>query len=115
MDDLTKRCIEFHINLILEEFDYKKRKEIGSNSCPCYSSSPCHQMENLNCFLCYCPWYENQKAEGGCELGNILGKGKWFERKGHPVSDKVWDCSNCEYPHKKEVAEKFLRTIFIKE
>jgi Zn-finger protein len=109
MDVFTKKCIEMHVSSILDEFNFGIRKE-HTEKCPCYPTSPCHKMEDLNCFLCYCPWYANQKAEGGCELGNPLGKGKWFERE----FDRIWDCSDCEYPHKREVVEKFLRTPLIK-
>jgi Zn-finger protein len=115
MDDFTRKCIGLHINSILEKFSYENRKKENPEDCPCYAASPCHDITDLNCFLCYCPWYENKKAEGGCEIGNPLGKGKWFEREGHPISNKVWDCSNCEYPHKIEVAEKFLITAFVKK
>ena len=108
MDNFTKRCIDSHIELILEEFSYKKRKELNPDSCPCYSSSPCHETENLNCFLCYCPWYENEKSEGGCKKNNPLEKGKWFERK----DDKIWDCSDCDYPHQEKVIKEMLTNLF---
>jgi Zn-finger protein len=112
MDEFTRRCIESHIKLILEEFDFKKRKELHLDSCPCYSSAPCHTVEGLNCFFCYCPWYDSEKAEGGCKKNNPLGKGKWFGREGNEVSDKIWDCSDCDYPHQEKVIKEALTELF---
>jgi Zn-finger protein len=111
MDDLTKRCIKERIKIILNEFDYKNRKEKHPEECPCYGGNPCHDMEDLNCFLCYCPWYNLEVSEGGCKLNNPLEKGQWFERKGHYISDRIWDCSNCTYPHNKKVIKKELTKL----
>jgi Zn-finger protein len=111
MDRLTEICIENRIEIILKEFSYEKRRAEHPEECPCNGSSPCHQMENLNCFFCYCPWYNLGKPEGGCKKNNPLGKGKWFERES-PISDKIWDCSECIYPHQEEVIKEVLTKLF---
>jgi Zn-finger protein len=112
MDNLTKICIEKRVQIILEEFNYQKRKKEHLEECPCNGSSPCHNIEDLNCFFCYCPWYDLEKLEGGCKKNNPLKKGKWFEREGHSESDRIWDCSNCTYPHEEKVIKDVLTRLF---
>lgn len=114
MDRLTDYSIQQRIKAILEDYDYNKRRLTHPDECPCNSSGPCHD-EELNCFFCYCPWYESEKSEGGCGIGNPLEKGKFLDRRGHPTSDKIWDCSDCNFPHKREVVEKVLRRLFTGE
>ncbi len=112
MNDLLKKVIESRIDLIVIDFNYEKRKKEYPYECPCNSSGKCHEIEDLNCFFCYCPWYNNQSPEGGCKIDNPLGKGKWFERKGHSISDRIWDCSDCIYPHQEKTVREALRKIF---
>jgi Zn-finger protein len=112
MDDLTERCIELRAEVVVEEFEYKKRREEHPYECPCNCSGPCHSLEELNCFFCFCPWYESEKPEGGCKAGNPLRKGHYFSREGNATSDKIWDCSDCIYPHKKEVVKQYLISLF---
>ena len=49
---------------------------------------PCH-FEGQNCDFCYCPFYPCLIRETG---GYLKGK--------------VWSCKNCDFIHKKDVAEK---------
>ncbi len=112
MDELTKKCIEKRIDIILKEFDFEKRRKEYPEECPCNGIGPCHNIEDLNCFFCYCPAYDLSKPEGGCKIGNPQGKGKWFERLGHEVSDRIWDCGECTYPHQKKIIRKYLWRLF---
>jgi len=106
MNSETKRFIDQHIKKIIDEFDFENRKSKNPNECPCYKDKKCHEIENLNCFLCYCPEYDNNKEEGGCKIGS--NKGKWFVSE----NKKIWDCGDCNYPHKKEIFEKYLKKLF---
>ena len=129
----AKKLIEARIKNLLNEFDFAERKEKFQNKCPCYlENKPCHEIpeDKLNCFLCYCPEYntENKKFSvsqtprtqgvrdtrieiGGCNLGNPQGKGKWFHHEALPEG-RIWDCSDCSYPHDKKVAEEYFKKIF---
>ena len=109
MDSSTKNFIENHIKKIVEEFDFENQKKKNPEKCPCYSKEKCHEISELNCFLCYCPEYDNTKKEGGCRRGSE--KGKWLFNEKLPAG-KIWDCSNCSYPHKKEIVEKYLKSVF---
>lgn len=106
MNPKTKEFIERHIQKIINEFDFENQKLKNSKSCPCFVDGKCHEVENLNCFLCFCPEYDNSKEEGGCKRGSL--KGKWFVKR----DKKIWDCSDCDYPHKKETVEKHLKKVF---
>ena len=110
----ARKLIEARIRNLVGEFDFNKRKEKFPNECPCYlENKPCHDIpeENLNCFLCYCPEYNLDLKSGGCKLGNPQGKGKWFHHDSLPEG-RIWDCSDCNYPHNREVAEKYFKKMF---
>ena len=114
MNDLIKKVIEKRIEIILEEFSFKTRKNRNTEECPCYSQNkPCHNLpeSELNCFFCLCPEYDSNNEQGGCRADNPEGKGKWFY---HPElkKGKIWDCSDCTYPHKEENIRKYLSRIF---
>ena len=55
---------------------------------------PCHKNanpENFNCLFCYCPLYA---------LGERCGGNFVYTKTG------IKDCSNCQFPHKRENYEK---------
>ena len=114
MNNLTKVTLEKRISIILKEFSFRVRKNRNKGECPCYlENKPCHGISNkeLNCFFCLCPEYDSDSLIGGCKANNPEGKGKWFEHK-DLEHKKVWDCSECCYPHKKENIKKYLNKIF---
>jgi Zn-finger protein len=112
MNKLIKTMIDFRIEIILKEFNFQNRRYEHLDECPCNGSSPCHDIKDLNCLLCYCPWYDNSNPEGGCKIENPLKKGKWFYREGNEISDKVWDCSDCIYPHQEKIVRETLTKLF---
>jgi len=102
--------IKRHIDFIIEEFSYKNRSRFYKEKCSCYQENkPCHKMKDLNCFFCYCPFYDNSKEEGGCKRNSP--DGKWFHSDKLPKG-KIWDCSDCVYPHKKEIVRAYLEKNF---
>ncbi len=105
-----KKFIEQHINKIIKEFDFENQKLKNSNECICFKENKkCHDISEMNCFFCYCPEYDNSKIEGGCKINSK--NGKWFFADGK----KIWDCGDCEYPHKEEIVRKYLRRLFSAE
>ena len=112
MNSTTRKFIEEHIDKIIKEFRFSVRKIKHSEACLCYSEGKCHPSipdEELNCFLCYCPEYDYSLEEGGCKINNV--NGKWYFDKRLP-KEKIWDCSDCVYPHREEVVKKYLRRLF---
>lgn len=75
---------------------------------------PCHDTDKLqSCTFCYCWLYPCEDETKGKWLisKNRLGKG--LGRKTY--TRKIWDCSNCTYPHNKERIDKiydFLKNNF---
>jgi len=112
MDKNTKDCIEKKVEQILKEFRFSHRSKDHPEECPNYHrQKPCHDIipEELNCFFCLCPEYDNSKEEGGCFMNNP--KGKWFYHPSHQKG-RIWDCSDCNYPHKEENIRKYLKALF---
>lgn len=114
MNSKTKHFINQQIQKILKEFNFQNRKNKYLYECPCYTGKICHNLspEKLNCFLCYCPEYNSELEEGGCKINNP--NGKWFFDEKLPKG-KIWDCSDCDYPHREEIVKKYLRKIYFNE
>lgn len=55
---------------------------------------PCH-FEGQDCTFCFCPFYP-------CLI---------YELGGYLKDERVWSCQNCDFVHKKDVAER-LKYIF---
>jgi len=107
----THEAINKHLQKIFKEFNFLNRKNKYPNECPCYTGKICHNIspEKLNCFLCYCPEYKSELEEGGCKINN--SNGKWLFNEKLPKR-KIWDCSNCDYPHQEEIVKKYLKKLF---
>lgn len=111
MHSQTKEFLKRHIQKILNEFNFLNRQKNHPTECPCYTGKICHNIppEKLNCFLCYCPEYDSKKQEGGCKINNP--NGKWLFSEKLPKG-KIWDCSNCIYPHNEEIVKRYLEKLF---
>lgn len=60
---------------------------------------PCHEIEdieNFNCIFCYCPLYA---------LGKECGGNFSYTKKG------IKNCSQCNFPHKKENYDEVLEKL----
>jgi Zn-finger protein len=90
----------------LSRWSFESRSKTHPKECPCYSGQPCHTGE-VNCFLCFCPEYDLSKEEGGCKR---KGNGKWFFHENLPAG-KIWDCSECEWPHRADNIKKHLKQL----
>ncbi len=114
MNSQTEQFINQQIQKIIKEFNFLNRKQKYPNECPCYTGKICHNIspEKLNCFLCYCPEYNSELEEGGCRINNP--NGKWLFNYKLPKG-KIWDCSDCDYSHRVEIVEKYLKKIFFQK
>jgi len=101
--------INTHIDNIISENRFDIRSKKHPNACPCYKDKPCHNMPELNCFLCYCPNYDTTVKIGGCIINNP--NGKWYYNDLLP-DKKIWDCSDCIHPHSEIVVKKYLTELF---
>jgi len=107
MNKETKKWIERYIEKIIAKFKFENLKESDFEFCPCFKEGKCHELPEMNCFLCYCPNYDNLKDEGGCKINNP--KGKWFDNGN---GARVWDCSECDWPHNEKNVRTILRRLF---
>ena len=107
MHKLAKELIKQRIDILIDEFDFEKRRSSNSEECICYQQNKkCHDLENLNCLFCYCPFYDLSAKEGGCKMNS--SKGKYVGN----CQGKIWDCSDCDFPHKKENVKDILLKLY---
>jgi Zn-finger protein len=100
---LAKKILEKRTNDLVEEYDFEKRKKTHPEECICYKENKkCHDIENLNCFFCFCPNYNMETEEGKCKMS--CQDGKYI----NTMKGKIFDCSACKTFHKKEEVTKYL-------
>lgn len=92
---------------IIKYFDFENMKVKEKDFCPLYEKNKkCHDMENLNCYFCGCPYFRlnNDESEilSYCEINHKNG-GQMKATNGIHQ-----DCTNCTVPHK----VKFIQTNF---
>jgi hypothetical protein len=94
---------------IMEYFDYENMRTKHPDFCPLYASnSKCHDIKNLNCYMCGCPHFrfnddgieikENRVVYSLCTKN--LGKSFESEDAVHQ------DCSSCTLPHKTQFIKR---------
>lgn len=116
--ELGQLNIEFkreNIDQILEQTSFRMRSVTFPEACSCYKRfppAPCHQgVQDFNCLLCACPFYDCSTEEGGCNFNSRLGK--WYNNEKLPKG-RVWDCSSCPAFHTRESVKKYLEKNFDK-
>lgn len=107
MHEFSNDIIEKRIDKIIEEWNFNKRKETNPEECICYQQNkPCHNIENLNCLLCFCPNYDTSVKEGKCRIN--APKRKYIDN----CEGKILDCSDCDFPHKRKNVKDILLKIY---
>jgi len=96
---------------IIEYFDFENMKTEEINFCPLYKDNKkCHDMAELNCYLCSCPNFrfsdkgikkvEKNTQYSFCSINSKEGKQGVYGDSIHQ------DCSQCQVPHHKAYVEK---------
>lgn len=96
---------------IIEYFDYDNMAKNEVDFCPLYvKGKKCHDIEELNCYLCSCPNFRFNdagidKIDGKtrysfCSINSKDGRAGVYGEKIHQ------DCSGCGVPHSKEYVKK---------
>lgn len=67
---------------------------------------PCHDLENMDCRLCYCPFYDYCQKLPTHERRSRGVAGYWLDRSSLGL-EPVWACELCEIPHVRDVAEYY--------
>jgi hypothetical protein len=102
--EIVKRIDTAEAETLIDYFRYENMRERHPGFCPLYAEGKrCHELENLNCYLCGCPHFR-YCDEGIDEIGGKIRyslcaidakEGKTFE------TDTAihQDCSDCPLPH----------------
>ena len=94
---------------ILDYFDYNNMIIRHKDFCLLYKDNKkCHDIENLNCYLCACPYFVfndytpiRNNEYSICKVDSKFSKIFEFEDKKH------CDCSDCIIPHTRQMCDKF--------
>lgn len=103
---------------IIDYFDFDNMREKEEDFCPLYKKNKkCHDMDNLNCYMCACPYFR-------FDDNGIFRDGKNIVKSICSINAKEsstithdgvthLNCSNCLLPHKKSfIAKNFSRDWF---
>lgn len=98
---------------IIDYFDYDNMVKEEIEFCPLYKiGKKCHNMKELNCYLCGCPnfrfndngidIYNGYKVLSKCDInnGSSIGRGGAVHQ----------DCSKCSVPHHRAYVKKHFDT-----
>jgi Zn-finger protein len=79
---------------IIEYFDFDNMKIKEEDFCVLYAKNKkCHDIENLNCYLCACPNFRVDSEKSFCDIDSKDGSKIVTKNFTHQ------DCSNCIVPH----------------
>ncbi len=91
---------------IVDYFDFENMKQKEPDFCPLYAKNKkCHDMQELNCYLCACPYFRFDDEGLFEKNSNIVKSICSIDAKNSSTitHDGVThlNCSNCVIPHKK--------------
>lgn len=100
---------------IIDYFEFDSMCDNEPHFCPLYAThTKCHEMEQLNCYLCACPHFRFDDAglfeESGiinysrCAINAPKGEVAIFGNSAHQ------DCSACTVPHQRSVIVSHFNT-----
>ncbi len=102
---------------IIEYFDFENMKNKEPNFCPLYAQNKkCHDMKELNCYLCACPNFrfddkgiekkEQLTLYSFCAIDSQDGRAGVYGNKIHQ------DCSKCNVPHHTSYVKKHFEYVW---
>lgn len=96
---------------IIDYFDYENMRVKEVDFCPLYAQNKkCHDMDELNCYLCACPNFRFDDNGIRKQEDKILYSFCSFDSKyGEQFIGKDsihQNCSNCRIPHRKRYIKK---------
>ena len=115
---IMQRLTQLSDDEVIEYFRFENMVEHEVDFCPLYAQNKkCHEIENLNCYLCACPYFRFDD-EGLEEVeGKVRYSTCYINAKNamQYVSDDAihLECSNCHIPHSEAYIKKhFSRDWF---
>jgi Zn-finger protein len=90
---------------IIEYFNFDNMVINEPDFCPLYKDNKkCHNIDNLNCYLCGCPNFRLDDKKSTCNIDSKYG-GKIVSKKTGFIHQ---DCSKCTVPHNKLYVKKYF-------
>ena len=91
---------------VIKYFRYENMVKNEIDFCPLYKDNKkCHDIKELNCYLCACPNFRIKQQKSYCDINSIDG-GQKVAKDGyiHQV------CTKCTVPHNEDyIKDKFDR------
>jgi Zn-finger protein len=108
--DIMNRLKDLSDDEVIEYFSWENMCKKEIDFCPLYKDKKkCHDMDELNCYLCACPNFRfddnAQKIKSRCSINSKDGVQKDYSGVVHQ------DCSACTIPHHK----KYIKEIFSRD
>ncbi len=89
---------------IIEYFRYENMVKKEPDFCPLYKNNKkCHNIDDLNCYLCGCPNFRITDTKSYCNINSKYGS-KTIGKDGFEHQD----CSKCLIPHKETFIKKYF-------
>ena len=102
---LVKKLSHLSDAEMIDYFDFDNMVKNEADFCPLYKDNKkCHDIKELNCYLCACPNFRLSETKSTCNInskdgGSIVSKKDAFIHQ---------DCSKCSVPHKKDYVKKYF-------
>jgi len=99
---IVKKLSHLSDDEIVEYFSFTNMVKTEPDFCPLYKENKqCHDMKDLNCYLCACPNFRVSSKKSYCDIkskdgGSIKAPDGFIHQ----------DCSRCTVPHSKEYVKK---------
>ena len=101
---------------IIAYFDFENMKQKEKDFCPLYAKNQkCHDMKELNCYLCGCPNFRFSD-EGLEEYNGKKILSKCVIANGESLATKSGihqNCTKCTVPHHKSFVQKHFSTNWL--
>jgi Zn-finger protein len=102
---------------VVDYFDYDNMVRNQPDFCPLYATkTKCHNTDNLNCYLCGCPYFKcsDEPLEiehNGNRIYSVCTIDSRFKRTFTYDGNIHCDCSHCTIPHSKTAALQHYEEI----
>lgn len=108
---IVQKLANLDKNQIIDYFEYENMKLKEPDFCVLYAKNKkCHDIENLNCYLCACPNFRFNDSGFNSQEGNLLLSFCNISSKdGAQIVSKNkihQDCTKCTVPHLKDYVQK---------
>ncbi|MEA3289808.1 MAG: hypothetical protein U9Q04_06450 [Campylobacterota bacterium] len=101
--EIVNRLSSLSDDELIDYFDFENMKIKEKDFCIMYEKDQkCHDMKELNCYLCACPNFRVGEDKSFCTIDSK--DGSTIESKGYIHQN----CSKCTVPHKKEYVKRYF-------